>query len=121
MSPIVSLDTIDGPLPESNKYHHWIADKSEYMVQIMLRCNQTVTDATLFEIIITEDTDELSKLCTIANWSKELPIVADVAFPGDMSSYALCVTDQNDAKHWFCIYQSGKDGEICLGEYTPTT
>ena len=66
------------------------------------------------------DTDELSKLCAIAEWNKNDPIVADVAFPMDFSSYALCATDKNEKEHWFCIYESGRNGEYVLDTYTPT-
>lgn len=117
--PLLTVSQAEKTLLKSGKYHHWIADESEYMVQIALRCSQNLTNVCLYEISMGEDDDILTEICSISAWKKDTPIVADVAFPMDFSSYAICFNDKNGKEHWFCIYQSGRNGEIALSTYTP--
>jgi len=116
----VSVNYADNKLLYSGNYHHCIADTSEYMVQIALRAKEVLRDVYFTSLQFNGDSYQMAEeLYYIAEMHPDVPLVADVAFPGDMSMYGISFTDGNGAIYNYSISISGRNGSLILAEFTP--
>ena len=44
---------------------------------------------------------------------------ASVTFWGDMTTYGIAITDENDDTRYYAVYISGEDGSVVLDQYFP--
>ena len=109
---VISANYADKALLNSNNYHHCIADDSEYMVQVAFYAYQKLTNVSLFEIVITEDTDVENVIFTLDELDSKKPLLADLVFPGDMSMYGIRFTDKNGKEYTYAVAISGMDGSL---------
>ena len=56
-------------------------------------------------------------LYTQPELTPELPLVAELTFPGDLPAFAICYTDPAGSTRFFVLSQSGFDGSLELIEY----
>lgn len=116
----VSANYADDRLLDSGNYHHCIADTSEYMVQIAFRTNEILTDFTLHSIQFNGDGFAAEEvLFSLEELNPNKPLVADVAFPGDMSMYGIRFVDSDGTIYNYAVSISGRNGSVVLSEYTP--
>ena len=62
---------------------------------------------------------EDSILYTIPELTPDMPLIAQVVFYGDFTTYGLSFTDENGTQRLFVVYISGRNGAPILQEYTP--
>lgn len=116
----ISANYADKALLDSGNYHHCIADTSEYMVQIAFRTNEILTDFTLHSMQFNGDDFVAEEvLFSLEELNPDKPLIADVAFPGDMSMYGISFTDSNGTIHNYAVSISGRNGSLILAEFTP--
>ena len=53
---------------------------------------------------------------TLAELTEQMPLVAELDFPGDMTSYGIRFVDENGKTHVFRICQSLRNGALELQE-----
>ena len=53
---------------------------------------------------------------TLSEMDEEMPLVAELAFPGDMSMYGIRFVDEDGVTHTYSISISGRNGALVLGE-----
>lgn len=101
-------------------HHLVVVDDSEYMVYLVFQPTETLTDVRLISLLpeiggYTEDFayDSLPAL------TPEKPLVAEVVFYGDFTTYGLSFLDESGARRYFAVYISGRNGAPVLQEYTP--
>lgn len=115
----LSVNYADNRLLQSGNFHHRIMDSSEYAVRVAFRAHETLTDVRLHSMKFTETMELDEELFSLSRLEPDKPLVADLGFPGDMSSYAICFTDSAGNAHCLCVSISGRNGALELYDYAP--
>ena len=115
----ISANFADDLLLQSGNFHHCVADTSSYAVQIAFRAHETLRDVTLYAMELTEDLERAEELFHLSTLEPDIPLVADLGFPGDMTTYSIGFTDESDAQRYFCVAISGRNGVLTVWEDTP--
>ena len=101
-------------------HHIAVVDDSEYMEYLVFQAKSTLTDVRLISLLPDVGTyTEDSILCTIPELTPDMPLIAQVVFYGDFTTYGLSFTDENGTQRLFAVYISGRNGAPILQEYTP--
>lgn len=96
---------------------HIIADTSEYAVDIVFIPNEDIRDIVFSSLQPTDIDYEVAELLFSAEeLSAYTPLLASVAFPGDMSAYGLAFTDAGGNFRRYTVSISGRDGMLELTE-----
>ncbi|MBQ3252107.1 MAG: hypothetical protein IJB02_02570 [Oscillospiraceae bacterium] len=117
--PMITVAGASKSFISGKNYHHIQAGDPEYYRKIKLTCRETYTDVLLYELVIDMDEDKLEQVGSVKTWNSNKAIYAELSYPGDFSEYVIRITDKNGKQHWFSLYESGKDGSICIEAYKP--
>jgi hypothetical protein len=108
-----SADFADDAFLRTGNYHHCIADTSEYMVQVVIRANRVLKNFRLVDLAFADSGFEITEeFFFIAELTPGKPLLADVAFPGDLSSYGIIFEDSNGVEQEYIISTSLLDGSL---------
>ena len=113
---LISANYADENLLLHGAYHHYPSD-DEYSTAIAFRAYGTLRDVALFAFELTDE-----GLCpgpdlfTLPEMTDEMPLVAELSFPGDMSTYGIRFVDDAGTTHVYTIYISGRNGALILTE-----
>ncbi len=114
--PVITANYADQTLLDSGAYHHYVKDHSEYAVRVAFRVTETIKDISIYSVEYPEGAEQLVELYYMPELSAEKPLVAELDFPGDMSSYTICFTDSRGTVRVYHIYISGRNGELVITE-----
>ena len=118
--PPISANYADENLLLHGAYHLCPGDALEYRIPIVFRAYGTLQDVALFTFEFSgEDYGMGADFFTLPELTPEMPLVAELAFPGDMSMYGIRFVDEAGVSHLYSIYISGRNGALVLGEYEP--
>lgn len=99
-------------------YYSCVADDSEYTVAIAFRAQENLRDVCLYSLVLEESGYGIGQLLgTYPELPPDIPLVAWVSFPGDMSAYCIGFTDSTGAVRYYLVTISGKDGSVVLSEF----
>lgn len=112
----VTADFADEKLLKSGDFYHYASDNSEYVVQVVFTVNVPVTDLSISSVSYADSGMEDTVIYVLSEMKADKPLVADLEFPGDMSTYKLSFTTEDGEAHSYTLYQSGKDGSLKLTE-----
>jgi len=112
----VTADYADTELLASGYYYQYKSVNSEYTVQVAFCIDVPVTDVILYSVSYNDDGFEDTVIYKLAKMEASKPLVADLEFPGDMSTYKITFTTSDGESHSYNVYQSGMDGSIELTE-----
>ena len=115
----ISANFADDLLLESGNFHHCRADTSPYAVRVAFRAYESLRDVTLYAMNFGEDFELSDELYYLSSLEPEMPLVADLAFPGDMTTYTIGFLDESSTQRYFCIAISGRNGALTVWEDTP--
>ena len=114
---LISANFADENLLLHGEYHHCPADESEYCIPIAIRAYGKLQDVALFAYEFSgEDYVMGEDFFTLPELTEEMPLVAELAFPGDMSMYGIRFVDEHGETHIYSIYISGRNGALVLAE-----
>ena len=109
----------DDLLLQSGNFHRYVGCANEYAVSIALRAHETLTDVRLYSMIFNETMELHEELFTLPVLEPNMPLVAELDFPGDMSTFAILFTDSIGNEHFLTLYISGRNGTPVLAPYAP--
>lgn len=113
---LLSANYADENLLLHGAYHHY-SDQQEYRIPIAFRAYGTLRDVTLFAIDYTADGPFPGKdFFSLPEMTREMPLVAELVFPGDMTMYGIRFTDEAGTTHTYTVYISGRNGALMLTE-----
>ena len=115
--PLITAGIPSKALLQSGKYHHFVDDTSEYMVQTAIRVRETVTNVAIYDVVMDYDNEYLQELFTLDTWQADVPIVVDVTFPGPGALYEIHFTDVNGKRHRYTLSESGRNGDVDISEW----
>lgn len=114
---LISANYADENFLLHGAYHLCSGDESEYRIPIAFRAYGTLRDVALFAYEFSgEDYVMGADFFTLSELTEEMPLVAELAFPGDMSMYGIRFVDENGNTHIYSIYISGRNGALVLTE-----
>lgn len=99
--------------------YQWHCGEPEFVTDIGILANQTITDVTFCSIEILPDFREDEILYTVDEMHADEALKVSVVFWGDFTTYGLSFTDGNGNRRSFSLMISGKDGSLVCREYTP--
>ena len=111
---LISANYADDELVLHGTYHHYSTGR-EYRIPIVFRAYGKIHDVALFDIWF--DADGYypgEELFSLPEMTEELPLVAELDFPGDMTTYAIRFADEAGTVHTYTIYISGRNGALML-------
>lgn len=115
------LVTITQGLP-AGSYHNCAISSDTYAAQITLLTKETVTNVEVFFLDCTDGYRETTPQYRLDTWTPDTPLLVTAAYYGDMSVYALQVTDSDGFIHRYAIWEnlSGEGAPFTLTTYYPT-
>lgn len=111
-SPQVTAQYADQSILNSGNYHHCIADSTEYAVSVVFRTNISLTNVSLFYVNDVFSFTPGPEAFHIDYWDPGMPFVAEISFPGDMSTFGLRFTDSTGITYTYALSTSGLDGSL---------
>ena len=118
---VAPLITVGQGLP-SGEYHNAAITSSSYGSKITLLTNETVTNVEIFFLDCSIGYEERSPQYTLDTWEPDTPLLLTALYSGDMSVYAIRVTDGDGYIHRYAIWQnlSGMGAPYTLQTYYPS-
>ena len=113
----VSANYADDLLLESNQYLFFSDTETEYSFLIAIRAYETLSDVRLCNANLFGE-NGLTELYTAEEISPEMPLVANIYLPGDMSAYMLIFKDSEGTEHSYIITSSGRNNTLVFTQYT---
>ncbi len=109
----------DEEILNSDNYHEFISDDSEYTTKLVFKANEKLTDVVFSALNYDMNgTYYVEKeLYTLPELNPDKPLVAGVVFYGDMTAYGISFKDDNGNEHNYAVLISGKDGSLVMNEY----
>lgn len=112
---LLSANYADENMLLHGSYHYYPDHKSEYCTPIAFRAYGKLKDVMLFDYEFSgEDYTPGEAFFTLPEMNEEMPLVAELAFPGDMSKYGIRFVDEIGVVHIYDIYISGRNGALIL-------
>jgi len=96
----------------------FLGDESEYAVRLAFTAEEDVTYQ-FCRLIWERETYETSYVFTENTLKAGETFVAQVDFPGDMTTFGIHVTDQNGSAQYYAVSISGMDGSLVCQSYEP--
>ena len=117
--PAVTAARAEEFLPEEGKYHLCQYDDSAYTETVIFRPREILTDVTLSALTYTEDGYEVQELLfTALEMTPDMPLVAKIAFPGDMSTFGFSCKDSDGVSHYYILFTNGRNNALAFREMT---
>lgn len=114
---LISAGYADEYLLLHSACHYFPCGETEYFSSIAFRAYGTLRDVEIFAYELTNDGFYPGEvLYTLDLWTMDMALVAELTFPGDMTTYGIRFTDESGVVHTFEIYISGRNGQVMLSE-----
>lgn len=94
----------------------YVGDETEYAVRIGFTAEANI-EFCFSQLIWETETYEVSEIFLTDTLTRGETFVAQVAFPGDMTTYGMTVTDENGSTQHFAVSISGMDGSLICQQY----
>ena len=123
MTAPVTAAFADEPLLIDGNYHPYTGETSDYITKVAFRAREDLTDLALS--ILEPDWERGEgytvdrTLYTLPALEPGMPLVAELAFLGDMTAYGLSVTDSDGDVRHYAVTISGRNGMLLMQEYVP--
>lgn len=92
-------------------------DDSQYSVLVALVANESITDVGFSIMEFGDEGLEIGEvLYTIPELAKGTAFVPQVCFYGDFTTYCLSFLDADGVRRHITVSESGRNGELCIGE-----
>jgi hypothetical protein len=113
---LIHVDFADEDLLLHGDFHHYTTNDA-YAVPIALYVNDTIEEVSIFTIEYGEAGPYVgAELVILPEITKEKPLVAELDFPGSLTTYGIRFADKDGEFHFYNIQLSGEDGSIVLTE-----
>ena len=112
----ISVNYADETLLKQNNYIYCDNDDA-YAVSVAVRAYDVLKDVELFAIALTDEGEQPGDtIISLPELMEDTPLVAELSFPGDMSTYGIRFVDTTEQTHLYHIYISGRNGALILVE-----
>jgi len=113
--PVLTANFADESLLESGQYHTFQMDLDRSVIRVAFRATRKLTDFSIYSVAFGDEGYQPDQtLYTLEQLDREKPVVADLAFPGDLSAYAILFTDESGTQYRYLLSVSGRNGTLVL-------
>lgn len=98
---------------------HYAGEPSDYETLLAFTAKEKWKSFTLSLLSWETETYSVDKELYTGTLEAGQVFTASVTFWGDLTTYGITITDENDAVRYFAVYISGMDGSVVLDEYFP--
>ena len=113
-SDLISANYAEEELLRGGAYHHYSAGQ-EYSIPITFRAYDVLRDVALFSYEFDDDGFRPgADFFSLPELTPEKPLVAELAFPGDMTTFGIRFRDGSGTTHTCQISISGRNGAVIL-------
>ena len=123
MTVPVTVAYADEPLLIDGNYIPYCWETSDYVTKVAFRAREVLKDVQLCELEPDWDRGNgytVSRpLLVLAALEPGMPLVAELAFLGDMTAYGLTCTDADGEVHHYAVTISGRNGMLLMQEFVP--
>lgn len=88
----------------------------DYSIKVLFYPMETITDVKLYRHNFMYDAPQEAPVFETEVLTSENPLVAEISFPGDLSSYLIEFTDASGNRRSFEVYTSGRNGSLGFSE-----
>lgn len=114
----VIISFADDQLLKSLEYIYRQPDASEYSVKIAVRANELLKNVHFTSLTLGENFWETDKVLYSARYMQDWrPLVIEVTFWGDMTTFGFDFTDEEGVERHYLISLSGRNGQLYVQEY----
>ena len=115
---LISANFADENLLLHGACHHYAENDLEYCTGVAFRAYGELRDVALFTFDFSGENYVMGDdFFTLSELTPEMPLVAELAFPGDMTMYGIRFTDENGNIHIYSICISGRNGSLVLEKH----
>lgn len=108
----------DDQLLKSGEYIFRQPDAGEYSVKIAVRANELLRDVCFTSLTLKEEFWETDRVLYSAKYMQSWrPLVIEVTFRGDMTTFGFDFTDEAGVDRHYLINISGRNGQLYAEEY----
>ena len=113
----ITASYADKALLDGGNFHCFVAEDGERGVQVAFRAREELRNVTLSTMNLEGEAEKT--LYTQDSLTREKPLVVQVLFYGDLTTYGITFTDSSGADRSFYIYISGRNSALMLQEGNP--
>ena len=108
---MITVSVASKKLLNSGKYTYY-KQADEYAICVAFRAYEKLYDVQLAEWDIFEDVE--AELYYMQCLEPNKPLVADLAFAGDFTTFTISFYDSDGVYHTYVLSESGRNGELVL-------
>lgn len=113
--PVLTANFADQTLLESGQYHTFQTEDDQSVIRVAFRATRKLTDFSIHSVAFGDEGYQPDQtLYALEQLDREKPVVADLAFPGDLSAYAISFTDESGTQYRYLLSVSGRNGTLVL-------
>ncbi len=94
-------------------YHRYVITE-EYTMSLLFRVNKKITDISFFSIDTSVTETKGEEHFRLQSMDSNMPLVVDLAFFGDMTTFGISFKDESGKIYTYSIYDSLRDGTIIM-------
>jgi len=106
-------------LLDSGEYDHYLGSEHDYANEIAITPHDTLTDFTLYGMTVACSLQVDREIVNLGTLTPEMPLVATLMFPGDMSTYGIAF-NCGGTEYFYTISLSGRNGTVVFQPFTPS-
>lgn len=117
--PVISVDFANRELLNNGGYLLYESDDPNYATTIVFYAHEMLRDVSLYGLLFDGEEYLTDPLYHFELFYEDIPLVAELPFYGDMTTYGISFTDAAGNERCFEVYISGRDGTPVIQEYVP--
>lgn len=117
--PVISVDYASRELINNGGCLLYESEDPDYATTIVFYAHEMLRDVTLCGLLFDGEEYLTPPLYHFELFYEDIPLVAELPFYGDMTTYGISFTDAAGNERCFEVYISGRDGAPVIQEYVP--
>jgi len=117
--PVITVDFANRELLNNGGYLLYESDDPDYATTIVFYAHEMLRDVSLYGLLFDGEEYLTDPLYHFNRFYEDTPLVAELPFYGDMTTYGISFTDAAGNERCFEVYISGRDGTPVIQEYVP--
>jgi hypothetical protein len=117
--PVITVDLANRELLNNGGYLLYESEDPDYATTLVFYAHEMLRDVTLYGLLFDGEEYLTDPLYHFELFYEDTPLVAELPFYGDMTSYGISFTDAAGNERCYEVYISGRDGKPVIQEYVP--
>jgi hypothetical protein len=115
--PVITVDFATRELLSNGGYMLYESDDPDYATTIVFYAHEMLRNVTLYGLLFDGEEYLTDPLYHFELFYEDTPLVAELPFYGDMTTYGISFTDASGTERYFSVYLSGRNGALITNQY----